>query len=105
MKDTIEVILFGLLGLWMVLVPAIMIMKIRYYKALRKKEFNGIAELFSPFNSEWWIAGFTWGFPILGRDQDAKLNQVRRKANSRVYSLYFIILTQLILASVLNKLV
>ncbi len=80
-----------------------MIMKIKYFKRLRQKEFKGTADLFSFLSSEWWIAGLTWGIPIIGRHKDTELNQIRRTANSRLYILYFVLLTQLTLVGLLNK--
>src|SRR5688500_14517543 len=72
MKEAIEIIAFGLLGVYFILFPFIMIMKIKYYKTLRRKEFRGTSDLFAFFSSEWWVAGITCGFPILGRDKDLK---------------------------------
>jgi len=103
MKDVIEIIAFGLLGLYFILFPFIMIMKIKYYKTLRRKEFNGISDLFSFFNSEWWIAGITCGFPILGRDKDSNLNSIRKKANFRLYILYLTVVMHLTLFGFLVK--
>lgn len=103
MKNTVEAVLFGLFGLWIILIPVIMIAKIKYFKTLRQKEFNGTSELFSFLSSEWWIAGLTWGIPIIGRDRSPEVNQIRGKANLRLYILYFIILTQLVLAGLLKR--
>jgi hypothetical protein len=104
MKDTVEIVLFGLFGLWLILIPIIMISKIKYFRTLRQKKFNGTADLFSFLSSEWWIAGLTWGIPIIGCDKSTELNQIKGKANSRLYILYFIILTQLILVGLLSRL-
>jgi hypothetical protein len=103
MKDKIEIVLFSLFGLWVVLIPAIFIMKIKYFKTLRQKEFKGTEELLSFLASEWWIAGLTWAIPTFGQDKNSELNKIRRKANSRLYIFYFIILTQLTLVGFLNK--
>ena len=103
MKDTIETVLLGLFGLWALLIPGIMIMKIKYFKTLRQKEFRGTDELFSILSREWWVAGLTWAIPTFGRDKDTELNKIRTKANSRIYILYFIILTQLTLVGLLSK--
>lgn len=103
MKDKFEIVLFSLFVLWIILIPAIFIMKIKYFKTIRRKEFRGIEELFSFLNSEWWIAGLTWAIPTFGGEKDTELNKIRRKANSRLYIFYFIILAQLTLVGLLNK--
>ena len=103
MRNVIEIMAFGLFGLWVILIPSIMIMKIKYFKRLRRKEFKGTADLFAFLSSEWWIAGLTWAFPIFGRDKETELNKIRVKANSRLYILYFVLLTQLTLVGLLNK--
>jgi hypothetical protein len=103
MKEVIEIIAFGLLGLYFILFPFIMIMKIKYYKTLKRKQFRGISDLFSFFSSEWWIAGITWGFPILGRDKDFELNSIRKKANLRLYILYLTVVMHLTLFGILVK--
>ena len=97
MKEVIFNVIIGLSVLYFIIVPTILIMKIKYYKTLRGKEYNGINELFSLFSSEWWIAGFTLGFPIFGRDEDLKLNTIRKKANRRLYIFYLVVITQLAL--------
>jgi hypothetical protein len=103
MKDTIEIVLFSLFGLWALLIPAIMIMKIKYFKTSRRKEFKGIEELFLFLNSEWWIAGITWAFPIIGKNKNQELNSIRKKANLRLYLLYTTVGTQILLVGLLNK--
>ena len=103
MKNVIEILAVGLFGLWIVLIPAIMIIKIKYFKTLRRKEFRGTEELFSVLSSEWWVAGLTWAIPTFGQDKDSGLNKIRRKANSRLYIFYFIILTQLTLVGFLKE--
>lgn len=103
MKELFLYIVFGLFGLYIILVPTILIMKIKYYKTLREKKYNGIVDLFACFSSEWWIAGFTLGFPIGGRDKDLKLNAIRKKANLRLYFLYLTVIIQLILVGILDE--
>ena|SRR5688572_8292680 len=103
MKEAIEIIAFGLLGVYFILFPFIMIMKIKYYKTLRRKEFRGTSDLFAFFSSEWWVAGITCGFPILGRDKDLKLNSIRKKANLRLYILYLTVVMHLMLFGFLVK--
>lgn len=103
MKDTIEIALFSLFGPWLLLIPAIMVMKIKYFKTSRQKEFRGTIELFSFLSSEWWYAGLTWAIPTIGRDKNDALNEIRARVNSRLYLFYLIILIQLILVAVLNK--
>ncbi len=76
-----------------------MIMKIKYFKRLKGKEFKGTADLFSFLSAEWWIAGLTWCIPIIGQHKGTELNQLRKSANSRIYILYFVLLTQLILVA------
>lgn len=80
-----------------------MIMKIKYFKTLRQKDYRGTVELFSFLNSEWWTAGLTWAIPTFGHDKNERLNKIRITANSRLYIFYFIILTQLTLVGLLNK--
>lgn len=104
MRNVIEISAFGLFGLWFFLIPSIMIMKIKYFKRLKGKELKGTADLFSFLSTEWWIAGLTWCIPIIGQHKDIELNQIRSSANSRIYILYFVLLTQLILVALLNKL-
>jgi hypothetical protein len=103
MKDKIEIVLFSLFGLWILLIPAIFIMKIKYFKTLRRKEFKGIVELALFLNSEWWIAGFTWTFPIFGKEKEIELNVVREKANLRLYLLYTTVAIQLLLVGLLYR--
>lgn len=103
MKEGILNVVFGLFGLYFIIPPTILIMKIKYYKTLRRKEYNGIADLFAFFSSEWWIAGITLGFPIFGRDEDLKLNAIRKKANTRLYILYLTVITQLTLLGIMDK--
>jgi hypothetical protein len=103
MKDKIEIVLFSLFGLWVLLIPAIFIMKIKYFKTLRRKEFKGIEELFLILNSEWWMAGFTWLFPIFGKERNVELKAMKTKANSRLCLLYTIMMIQLVLFGLLNN--
>ena len=103
MKDAIEIVMFGLFGVWIIVIPSIMIMKIKYFKTLRHKEFRGTTELFSFFSSEFWIAGITWGFPIIGQERNLELNTIRKKANSRLYILYLTVMTQVILVGLIQK--
>ena len=98
------VLLVGLLGTVVLLIPSIMVMKIKYFKMLNHKKYGGLIELFSFLSREWWIAGFTLGLPIIGKDNDVVLDQVRQKANSRTYILYSIVITLSIGALFLNKL-
>ena len=104
MKLAIENIAFGLFGLYAILLPAILIMKIKDYKISRRKAYTGIAELFSFLSSEWWIEGITLWFPIFGRDVNAELNTIRKKANTRLYILYSTVATQVALVGLLEKL-
>jgi hypothetical protein len=78
-------------------------MKIKYFKALRDKDFKGIQDLFSPVQSEWWMAGITCGFPILGTDKDPQLNEIRKKANLKLYLLYTTVATQILLLGLLDR--
>jgi len=78
-------------------------LKIKYFKNLRHKEFKGISDLFFPFQLEWWLAGITWAFPIIGKDKDQELNAIRKKANLRLYLLYTTVATQILLVGLLNK--
>lgn len=103
MKELFLHIVFGLFGLYFILAPTILIMKIKYYKTLRGKKYNGVADIFSFFSSESWLAGFTLGFPIVGRDKDLKLNAIRKKANRRLYFLYLTVIIQLVLVGILDK--
>jgi len=103
MKELILNVVFGLFGLYFILSPAILILKIKYYKTSRRKEYNGIADLFSFFSHEWWIAGLTLWFPIFGRDKNLELNTIRKKANARLYILYLTVLAQLTLVGLMGK--
>ena len=80
-----------------------MIIKIKYFKTLRRKEFKGIEELFLFLNSEWWIAGITCAIPIMRKDNNQELNSIRKKANLRLYLLYTTVGTQILLVGLLNK--
>ena len=103
MKSIIVVFVFGLFAFWIVMIPSIMILKIKYFKRLNRKEYKGTEELFLFLSSEWVIAGLTWAIPIFGRDKDTELIKIRGEVNSRLYLFYSIILIQLILAGVLSK--
>ena len=102
MEETIEILLFGLFGFWIILIPMVMIMKIKYYKISRQKEYNGIPDLFAFLTTEFWIAGITIGFPIIGKDKKIELNKIRKKANIRLFRFYGIILIQIFLVILLN---
>jgi hypothetical protein len=99
----IEIILFSLFGLWALLIPTIFLNKIKYFKTLRGIEFKGFGEMFMVLNSDWWKAGFTWAFPIFGKDKDVRLNAIRRNANSSLYLFYATVIIHLLLVALLNK--
>ena len=103
MKEILEILLFGLFGLWIILIPMIMIMKIRYFKKLRHKQFNGISDLFAFWTPELWIAGITFAFPILGKGKELELKRIKKNANRRLMGFYGIILIQLIIVVFLNS--
>jgi hypothetical protein len=102
-KNIIQIVLIGLFGLWIIIIPWTILMKIKYFKIARQKEFKGTIELFSPFNEEFWIAGITWGFPVLGQDANVELNSLRKKANSRLFLFYLIVLIQILLVGLLQR--
>jgi hypothetical protein len=97
MKETIKIIAIGFFFLWIIFIPAIFIIKIKYFKISRQKEYHGVEDMLSFFSREWWIAGFTLMFPILFKDRLKELDLIRRKANFRLYFFYLIVLVQLIL--------
>lgn len=103
MKELLIILLIISIGLIVILVPMIWIMKINYFRRLRHKEYYGVANLFAFSSSEFWIAGITLGFPILGKDKKTELNQIRKKANKRLFGLYIIILIQLVIVVFLNR--
>jgi hypothetical protein len=95
MKNNIEILSATLFISWAILIPAIFKMKIKYFVVSRQKESPGIRE--------WCITCLTWEFPIIGRDENLELDTIRKKANYRLYYFYLIILLQLILVGILNK--
>ena len=101
--NTLEVILYSLFGLWVVLIPSIMIMKIKYMKKARQKAYRGITELFSFFSIELWYAGLTFGFPMFGRDRNLELKKISRRANFRLFLLYLTVSIQVTIVVILNK--
>ena len=103
MKELLVILLIITIGLIVILIPMILIMKIKYFRRLRHKEYNGVPDLFAFLSTEFWIAGITMGFPIIGKDKKTELNQIRKKANKRLFGLYGIILIQLVIVIFLYR--
>jgi len=87
-----------------VLIPIIVLKKIKYYKILGHKEYYGIIDLFNFFSKEWVIASLTFGFPILGKDNNPVLNSIRKEANRKVFLFYGVIILLLTTVIILGQL-
>ena len=101
MKEYLEIIVDGMFGLYFIIIPMIMLKRIHYFKTLRNKRYNGVADLFNVFCEEWWISGVMLGLPIIGKDDKQQLNEIRRKSNKRLYFFYGIFATQIIIIALL----
>jgi hypothetical protein len=103
MNEKLEILLFSLFGIWVILIPMIMILKIKYFKLVRHKEYNGVSDIFHILSSEWWIAGITIPFPIFGKTHQVEVNKVRKMANLRLMGFYSTILVQIVIVGLLNS--
>ena len=100
MKETLEILAFGPFGIWLILIPMIMIMK--YFKAIRHNRYHGTSDLFSFLTPEWWIAGITFGFPIFGKEENPEIEKIKTSANKRLFAFYGTIIFQIIIVGILT---
>lgn len=99
-KEIISFLIFSLITLWIILLPVIFILKIKFLKKVRNKPFRGASEIFSIFSMEWWIAWLFLPIPILGKKNDFKVEKIRIKVNGRILAFYTVITVQFCLIAI-----
>ncbi len=66
----------------------VFISKLKYYRVLNGKDYNGFEDLFSFFSVELWLTGFTWFFPLFGKNINPEINSLKKNSNNKLLSFY-----------------